>query len=299
MDQRTQRTDRALIWALTVPLAAVFVTTGVSKLIGAEPIGLQAAAMRGFPDWIRVLVGLAEVSLAIALFITPVAAFAAMMLAFLMLPATLTQWISGEPGLWVPLLLFVLLVLLAWRRNPQAAREGYDYVWNRPRPLVRQGVIAGVIGATVIAVWFFLVDLVAGRPLFTPATLGRGLLSIFLPRAEASTALLVAGYTVFHYAAFVLLGLAAVTIVSAARREPSILFGFLILFAAMEVGFYAFASLLQQATPLGTLAWYNVMVGNLLAVAAMGVYLVRAHPALRDQFRRSLDSPPATMDRGG
>ena len=37
------------------------------------------------------------------------------------------------------------------------------------------GVIAGVIGATVIAVWFFIVDLVQGRPLYTPTVLGTAL----------------------------------------------------------------------------------------------------------------------------
>jgi len=63
------------------------------------------------------------------------------------------------------------------------------------------------------------------------------------------------------------------------------------LFAAIEVGFYAFVGLLQQATPLGSLAWYNVMIGNLLAAAAMGVYLLRAHPGLRDQFAHSIDKP--------
>jgi hypothetical protein len=31
------------------------------------------------------------------------------------------------------------------------------------------------------------------------------------------------------------------------------------------------------------------MIGNLLAAAAMGVYLLRAHPVLREQLRHSID----------
>ena len=61
------------------------------------------------------------------------------------------------------------------------------------------------------------------------------------------------------------------------------------LFAAVEVGFYAFAGLLEQATALGSLAWYNVMIGNVLAAAAMGTYLLRAHPVLREQFAHAID----------
>jgi hypothetical protein len=119
------------------------------------------------------------------------------------------------------------------------------------------------------------------------------LIRIFGPVPDTqSTFFLVAAYSVFHFTAFIVVGLVAAMIVSVANREPSILLGFVVLFAAIEVGFYALVGLLQQATPLGSLAWYNVMIGNLLAAAAMGTYLLRAHPVLREQFRHAIDSPP-------
>ena len=286
---RAARNDAIVVWILSVLLAVVFATTGLAKLIGREPIGLQAAAMNGFPQWIRTLVGIVEVGGAAALLVPPVAAVAASMLALLMVPATITQWVSGEPGLFIPVLLFALLLLVAWRRNPSAVRAGYDAAVNTPRPLVKEGVIAGLIGATAIAVWFFFVDAVAGEALFTPRTLGYGLVSIFGPVPEEQSALLlIAIYTIFHYAAFVVVGMIAAMIVELAKEEPSILMGFVVLFAAIEVGFYALVGLLQQATPLGSLAWYNVMVGNLLAAATMGLYLLRAHPMLKHQFAHSM-----------
>jgi uncharacterized membrane protein YphA (DoxX/SURF4 family) len=282
--------DSIVVWILSVLLAAVFATTGIAKLIGTEPLAFQAAAMHGFPPWIRMVVGVTELVGAIALLVPSVAGAAAALLAFLMIPATITQWISGQRGVLVPVVMLVLLLLVAWRRHSRFVRDGYNAAVNTPRPLVREGVIAGVIGATVIAIWFFGVDLVAGHALFTPATLGRGMLSIFGPvPASESTALLVAGYTVVHYAAFVVIGLVAAMIVFVANREPSILLGFVVLLAAIEVGFYAFVSLLEQATPLGSLAWYNVMIGNVLAAAAMGTYLLRAHPVLREQFAHAID----------
>jgi putative oxidoreductase len=291
MQQRGRNADAVVVWILSVILAAVFATTGISKLLGVEPLTLQAAAMRGFPGWIRVVVGVVEIVGAIGLLIPGVASVAAALLALLMIPATITQWISAEPGVFVPLVLLVLLLIVAWRRNPAAVRAGYD-VARAPRPLIREGTIAGLIGAAVIAVWFFFVDLIAGHALFTPATLGRGMVSILGPvPAGQSTVLLVISYTIFHIAAFVVLGLVAAMIVNLANREPSVLLGFVVLFAAIEVGFYAFVGLLQQATPLGSLAWYNVMIGNLLAAAAMGMYLLRAHPVLREQFAHAIDRP--------
>lgn len=297
MEQKRRNADSVVVWILSVLLAAVFATTGIAKLIGTEPIGLQAAAMDGFPQWIRMVVGVVELAGASMLLVPAVAAIAAAMLALLMIPATITQWISGEPGVFVPIVLLVLLLLVAWRRNPAAVRARYNAAVSTPRPLVREGVIAGLIGATVIAVWFFFVDLITAQAFFTPRTLGRGMLSVLGPvPAGQSAVLIVALYTIFHYAAFVVLGLIAAMIVNLANREPSILLGFVVLFAATEVGFYAFVGLLQQATPLGSLAWYNVMIGNLLAAAAMGMYLLRAHPVLRDQFRHAIDGTATDRD---
>ncbi len=46
-----------VLWVLILLLATVFLTVGLSKLLGTGPIVFQAAAMHGFPNWIRVVVG--------------------------------------------------------------------------------------------------------------------------------------------------------------------------------------------------------------------------------------------------
>lgn len=287
---RARAADAFVVWTLSILLCGVFVLTGGSKLLGMEPIALEAAAMHGFPEWMRVLVGVVEVAGAIALLIPGTASFAALALSVLMIPATLTQYASGKAGIWVPLLVLALLLFVAWRRNTKAVHDSYHTFADRPHPLLHDGIIAGLIGAAAIAAWFFLIDLVAGRPFFTPATLGRGLLAVLGPGdVTDSTLMYVLVYTVFHFGAFMLVGLVASLIVFLAHREPSILFGFVVLFVATEVGFYGFVGLLHQATPLGTLAWYQVMLGNLLAAGAMGFYFWRTHRELGDEFRHSLD----------
>ena len=56
-----------------------------------------------------------------------------------------------------------------------------------------EGVIAGIIGASVIALWFFVLDIVQGRPFHTPTSWERRclpretpfrLVSIYIPSAR-------------------------------------------------------------------------------------------------------------------
>lgn len=153
--------------------------------------------------------------------------------------------------------------------------------------VVREGVVAGVLGATAVAVWFFVVDLIGGHPLFTPSTLGAGLLSVFGSSPETQTVNIIA-YTIFHYAVFILVGMLAVVLVHAGERLPSVLAGLMILFVAFELGFYGMVALLEE-TVLGNFAWYQILAGNLLAAILMGTYLWRGHPAARRSLVRALE----------
>jgi uncharacterized membrane protein YphA (DoxX/SURF4 family) len=287
---RARAIDAFVVWSLSILLAAIFLLAGVPKLLGIETVGLQAAAMRGFPAWIRVLVGLAEVGGAIALLIPSLATIAAIGLALLMLPAIATQIMSGEPGVYVPIVIMAMLLFVAWWRNSKVVGDSYRGFAAAPHPLLHDGIIAGLIGAAAIAVWFFIIDTIAGRPFFTPATLGRALLRVLGPVSpDDGPTTFVLVYTVFHFAAFMFVGLVAALVVFLARREPSILLGFVILFAATEVGIYALVGMLDVATPLGRHAWLQIMLGNLIAALAMGVYFWRTHREIEDELRHTFD----------
>ena len=150
---------------------------------------------------------------------------------------------------------------------------------------LREGIIAGIIGATSVAVWFLIVDVVGGRPFYTPLTLGTALLSVLGPQRDASMLVPVAAYTVFHYAAFIVVGIVVAYILRAADTEPSVLAGFLILFVAFELGFYGFTALMAQSSRFGSVAWYQIGAANLVAALMMGTYLWRGHPALGERLR--------------
>ncbi|CAN5881442.1 hypothetical protein BH23GEM9_BH23GEM9_26220 [soil metagenome] len=146
---------------------------------------------------------------------------------------------------------------------------------------IREGLLAGLIGATAVAVWFLIVDLISGQVLLTPAALGS---AVFLgARGVATveiTALTVLGYTAIHYVAFILVGLLAAAIVAAAEEhEEAILLGGVLLFVtfeALSIGLLTIvASWLVDA-----LAWWNIAIANLIAAVAMGGFLYLRHPDL-------------------
>lgn len=144
----------------------------------------------------------------------------------------------------------------------------------------RDGVIAGTLGATAVAILFFIVDIVAGHPLHTPLGLGRGLISVLGPAAKDSDFVVIAAYTLFHYVAFIAVATLASVIVHWGLEVPGVLAGAFVLFVATEIGFYLMSSILADSPFFGTLSWVQVATGNLVAAVVMGAYLWRTHPTL-------------------
>jgi hypothetical protein len=153
---------------------------------------------------------------------------------------------------------------------------------------IREGVVAGVLGASAVAIWFLILDTAAGRPFYTPHMLGSSLATFFGAPGTGHTIPLVLGYTLVHFAAFILVGLVVSAVVNSAEGQPSLLIGAAFLFVVFEVAWYGWTAVLARSPSYGNLAWYAVMIGNLVAAASMGVYLWRAHPTLARGFNAAL-----------
>ncbi|HEY7140283.1 MAG TPA: hypothetical protein VIE44_09315 [Methylomirabilota bacterium] len=146
--------------------------------------------------------------------------------------------------------------------------------------VVREGIVAGLLGGSVVAVWFLLYDAVRLRPLHTPALLGAAVLQGLRDPEQLIPQLdVVVGYTVFHFAVFVVFGIAVAAFLLAAEREPRILLGLLVLFLCFQVFFFGFLEALD-ALLAGVLPWWNVAIGNLLASVAMITYFFLGHRSL-------------------
>ena len=154
--------------------------------------------------------------------------------------------------------------------------------------IVRDGIVAGVLGATAVAIWFLGVDMVYAHAFRTPEALGRGLLRLFGPPGTEGMMTFVIGYTIFHFAAFIAAGLFVSVIVHWAQTSPTVLAGAMLLFVAFEIGFYGLSAALQESPILGALGWAQVGTGNLVAALVMGTYMWRTHPELKGELNYAL-----------
>jgi hypothetical protein len=160
---------------------------------------------------------------------------------------------------------------------------------ERHHNFLREGIITGFIGATAIALWFLVVDTVAGHPFYTPIFLGTGVVSVLGKNMMGDTTFThVLGYTIFHYAAFFIVGIVLTVIVHQAERTPGILAGLLVALVVMTLGFYMIAAAFAQSA-LGRLAWPQIFIANLLSAGLMLGYLWRTHPKLDHQLKQALE----------
>jgi hypothetical protein len=150
--------------------------------------------------------------------------------------------------------------------------------------VVREGVIGGIIGAATVALWFIVYDMLAGRPLYTPALLGAALLQgVRNPAALRVSADVLLGYSVLHGAAFVAFGISAAILLAISEREPLLLLGVVVLFTCFEVLFFGVVMLLDEAL-VGALGWWTIFVANILAAVAMLGYFLARHRGLHGRL---------------
>jgi hypothetical protein len=157
-----------------------------------------------------------------------------------------------------------------------------------PKSILREGLIAGFIGAMAVAVWFLIVDIISVHAFYTPNMLGAGLISVLGGAPLPGTAANVVIYTVFHFVAFAAAGILLAWVVHRAETEPHVLVIFTLLFIIFELGSIGIIAMLAEVG-LHSLAWYQIAAGNILAAVSMGWYLWHAHPALRAELVNAIE----------
>lgn len=163
-------------------------------------------------------------------------------------------------------------------------------MWERGST-ARDGVVAGLLGAGAVALWMVLVDAVRGRPLSTPALLGRALMGGLAPARADGLAAPTVAYLTLHVALFAAIAVGLAFLVHRADRQPSLLvgasFGF-VLFQFLLIGLVA----LLAESRLGATAWVQFAGGNVIAALVTAASLYRSHPAVRDRFAHAAEDEP-------
>jgi hypothetical protein len=165
------------------------------------------------------------------------------------------------------------------------------------------GLIGGLIGAAVVAIWFLFLDAVSGLPLYAPTVLGTGLFvgpeALSSNDAAQFSLKLTLMYTWVHGIVFVVLGEIAVYLLLFTGKTSDFGF-FLLLFVVLEFGFVGTAFVLARPV-LYDLTWPAVLLGNLLAAAGMACYFRLRYPkvvvALQHTNSNEIPRPRTGSDR--
>jgi len=145
---------------------------------------------------------------------------------------------------------------------------------------LREGIIAGLIGAAIVAAWFLIYDAARGQPLRTPALLGAAALQGARdPSAVTVSPGLIAQYSVLHGVIFALFGVLVAYLIVSAQSQPSRLLMMFIALMSFEVAFLAV--LTWWAHPVVTeLGWWAILAANALAAGGMLVYFFVGYRSL-------------------
>lgn len=145
---------------------------------------------------------------------------------------------------------------------------------------LREGVIAGLIGAALVAVWFLIYDAASGRMFRTPALLGAATFEgVTNPSAVPTAAHLIVPYTVLHGVVFAMIGVLIAYLIVSAQREPSRVMMLFIALMCFEIFFLAVVTWLAHPV-LDEVRWWAILVANALAAAGMLIYFFVGHRAL-------------------
>ena len=163
-----------------------------------------------------------------------------------------------------------------------AARAGHAKIV--PAEILGDVTMAGVIGASAIALFFLLIDAARREALYTPSVLASAILRGVPPTEHAGVDLgMVAAYSALHGAAFVAVGVAGAWATALRRASVATPTLAIALFAVLELGFL-FTCAVTEPALLSAVGIPAATVGNLLAAAGMAIYLHRwPHDAMEER----------------
>jgi len=145
------------------------------------------------------------------------------------------------------------------------------------------GLIAGIIGAAIIAIWFLFLDAVIRLPFYTPTVLGEGLFlraqDLALSEGEQVSLKLTLMYTGVHGLVFIVLGVIAAYFLLLTRKKLTVGLWIVLVFVILEFGFVGTAFVFAEPV-LHELPWQTVLIGNFLAAAGMACYFRLREPNL-------------------
>ncbi|MFL5495239.1 MAG: hypothetical protein ACJ8DC_12720 [Gemmatimonadales bacterium] len=154
--------------------------------------------------------------------------------------------------------------------------------------IIGEGTDVGLIGGLAVAVWFLILDVLAGHPFQTPSLLGQVVL--FGDRTPETQHLVFGAillYTAFHFIVFALIGMGLVALVHWGTENSVVRYAFVPVFLVLEFLFWGLLEVLSERSS-ELFPFWAVITANTLASLCMGLFLWHRHPDLR----RSIHDTP-------
>ena len=138
------------------------------------------------------------------------------------------------------------------------------------------GMLAGLLGAAVLAIWFFVLDVWNGQPLATPTFLAQALLSGGAADETTQSVIPSLGqtvvFTIVHGVVFVTIGATIAEFLRVFDLVHSKAFMIVQLFGALCLAFLVFGAMFAALGP-DRISIRDAFIGNFLAALAMAGYL--------------------------
>lgn len=165
--------------------------------------------------------------------------------------------------------------------------EGSDVsamIWR----IAENGVLAGIIGAVVVAVWFLILDLVTrGMPFYTPSLLGSVLFGGQAPEAvTGQNGAAIFAYTGLHGILFLCAGVMLAWMFTQFERNPQVGLVLLLLFVMFEAILWGVGVSMIPALAGAVGAW-AILAANVASATAMFLFLLRRHPHAMERLRQA------------
>jgi putative oxidoreductase len=112
---------RVLLWIVQILGGIAFIAIGIAKF--RSPFWIAMFARWGYAGWFRELIGVLEALGGAALIVPRVASYGGSLIAAIMVGATATQLLNGEPRqVFAPVFWLLVVAIVALARYPDALR---------------------------------------------------------------------------------------------------------------------------------------------------------------------------------
>jgi hypothetical protein len=171
-----------------------------------------------------------------------------------------------------------------WNSSVETRSDQTAIAWR----IAENGVLAGIIGAITVAVWFLILDLLTrGMPFFTPSLLGSIIFAGHAPgEVSGLDGAAIFAYTGLHGILFLCAGTILAWMFVQFERNPQVGLVLLLLFITFEAILWGVGVSMVPALAGAVGAW-AILVANVASAVVMFVFLLRRHPTALDRLRHA------------